>query len=184
MASQIYISEETTLLDIEESHAAELYELTDTNRTYLREWLPWLDYVSKESDTLEFIKKSISQREDSKGPIFVISHKNKLGGVVGFNSIDNSNRTGEIGYWLSEALQGKAIITSSCKALIKLGFEDYNLNRIQIAAAEHNTKSRSIPERLGFKYEGLLRNRECLYGTYVSHAMYSILKDEYTSLND
>ncbi len=183
MTSQIKISEETALLQIEESHAAELYKLTDTNRIYLREWLPWLDHVTKESDTLAFIKKTIKQREDALGPIFVISHKNKLGGVVGFNWIDNSNRAGEIGYWLSQDLQGKGIMTSSCKALIKLGFDEFNLNCIQIPAAEHNTKSRSIPERLGFKFEGLLRNRECLYDRFVNHAMYSIIKDEYTSMN-
>ena len=79
---------------------------------------------------------------------------------------------GEIGYWLSEDLQGKGIVTQSCKALIKLGFEVFNFNRIQIPAAEENYKSRSVSERLGFKFEGIIREREYLYGKFVNHAMY------------
>lgn len=156
-----------------------MFELTNINRERLRQWLPWLDYVKIESDTLKFIEKAIVQNENSLGATFVILHKNIVGGVIAFHPLNKTNNIGEIGYWLSKDLEGKGIITLSCKALIKLGFESYNLNRIQIAVAENNYKSRSVPERLGFKYEGIIRDRECLYGNYVNHAMYSILKNEY-----
>ena len=35
-------------------HAVDLFYLTDTNRTYLREWLPGLDAVVEPADTLGF----------------------------------------------------------------------------------------------------------------------------------
>ncbi|RKZ11148.1 GNAT family N-acetyltransferase [Candidatus Fermentibacteria bacterium] len=180
MNKEINISKEASLCYIEQLHAKELFELTDINREYLKQWLPWLDYVKSESDTLKFIKKAIAQNENSLGPTFVILYKNRIGGVIGYHPFDNLNKIGEIGYWLSQSLQGKGIITLSCKALIKLGFEMYRLNRIQIPAAENNGRSRLVPERLGFKYEGMIREREFLYGKYVNHAMYSILKSEYS----
>ena len=53
------------------------------------------------------------------------------------------------------------------------------MQRLQIPAAENNLKSRSVPERLGLKFEGILRNRQNLYGKLINHAMYSMTKDEY-----
>ena len=52
-------------------------------------------------------------------------------------------------------------------------------NRIQIAAGTENLESRAIPERLGFKFEGVLRARENLYGTFIDHAMYALLRSEF-----
>jgi ribosomal-protein-serine acetyltransferase len=39
-----------------------------------------------------------------------------------------------------------------------------------------NTKSRAVPERLGFVQEGILHDAEWLYDHYVDLVIYSILK--------
>ena len=69
-------------------------------------------------------------------------------------------------------------MTLSVKALVEVGFRDYGLNRIEIACATGNARSRAIPERLKFKLEGVLREHEYLYGRYVDHAIYSMLASE------
>ncbi|HEY7883619.1 MAG TPA: GNAT family protein [Cellvibrionaceae bacterium] len=53
------------------------------------------------------------------------------------------------------------------------------MNRIEIACATENIKSRTIAERLGFSLEGVSREREFLYRKYVDHAIYSLLATEY-----
>jgi ribosomal-protein-serine acetyltransferase len=103
-------------------------------------------------------------------------------GVCGFHPFDITNKIGGIGYWLSRAYSGKGIMTLSVKALVEVGFRDYGLNRIEITCATGNARSRAIPERLEFKFEGVLREREFLYGRYVDHAIYSMLASEF-SLN-
>ena len=85
-------------------------------------------------------------------------------GMAGFHPFDLSNQCAEIGYWLSENEQGQGIITKCCEVLISQAFETYAMQRLQIPAAENNLKSRSVPERLGLKFEGILRNKENLYG--------------------
>jgi ribosomal-protein-serine acetyltransferase len=52
------------------------------------------------------------------------------------------------------------------------------LNRIEIAAAVGNVRSRAIPERLGFKLDGVLRERENVNGVMLDHAVYSQLRRE------
>ena len=179
MKDIITISPEISLRRLELIDADELFLLTDENRTYLRQWLPWLDFVNQPEDTKAFIQTTITQYENNLGSQFAIISQNKIIGVIGFHPIDQANHIAEIGYWLAEKCQGRGIITESCKTLIKQAFGSLNINRVQIPAAERNSKSRSIPERLGLKFEGVIRDKENLYGVFVNHAMYSMLKSEY-----
>jgi hypothetical protein len=46
-------------------------------------------------------------------------------------------------------------------------------------AAIENSRSRAIPERLGLKKEGIIRDAEWLYDHYVDHMLYTLLKSEW-----
>lgn len=159
--------------------AAELFSLTDANRAYLRRWLPWVDLVTSEDDSRSFIAAATAQREEGRGPTFGIVCDAALAGVVGFLPVDRVNRIGEIGYWLVPAEQGRGVMTQCCRFVVRYGFLTLDLNRIQIAAGTENLVSRAIPERLGFQFEGILRARESLYGAFIDHAMYSLLRSEF-----
>ena len=66
----------------------------------------------------------------------------------------------------------------SNRALARLGFGELNLNRITLAAAIDNYRSRAVAERLGFVLEGTLRVAEWINDHLVDHALYSLLKRE------
>jgi len=72
-------------------------------------------------------------------------------------------------------------VTEAVKELLNIGFGELRLNKIEIRCAEKNSKSRAIPERLGFTYEATLRQRELLYTKYVDHVVYSMLASEYNA---
>lgn len=161
---------------IQATDAEELFALTESNRTYLRTWLPWLDWVTKVADTQKFIQSSLQQFADNKGFVAVIRYEGSIAGVIGYNEIDWQNQVGYIGYWLAESYQGQGIITTSCQAIIDYGFFKLNLNRLVIACASQNRRSRAIPERLGFVHEGTARDAEWLYNHFVDHEIYALLK--------
>ena len=173
------IDDSTALRIVRKEDARELFAVTDANREYLRAWLPWVDVVRVEADTLSFIDVTIAQRAASRGPTFSILHEGAIVGIIGFRPIDRVNRVGEIGYWLSAGAQGRGIMTGCCRFLVRYAFLTLDLNRVEIAAAVENARSRAIPERLGFKLEGVLRARENVYGKFLDHAMYSQLRHEF-----
>ncbi len=176
------IDPSTALRVLHEDDARELYFLTDDNRAHLRRWLPWLDVVTREADTRAYLKATMKQRKEGRGPVFGILNDGALAGVIGFLPIDRVNRVGEIGYWLAEDRQGRGMMTQCCHFVVRYGFLTLDLNRIQIAAATENLKSRAIPERLGFRLEGIMRARENLYGRFVDHAVYALLRTEFDAV--
>ncbi len=174
----------TALRVLRDDDAAELFALTDSNRAYLRRWLPWVDLVTSVDDSRSFLESVAGQREQGRGPTFGIVCNGALAGIVGFLPVDHVNRIGEIGYWLVPRAQGRGVMTECCRFVVRYGFLTLDLNRVQIAAGTENRASRAVPERLGFKFEGILRARENLYGTFIDHAMYSLLRSEFDAAGE
>ncbi len=158
--------------------AGELFALVDRNRSYLRQWLPWVDLNTSCEDSAVFIQSTLDQKAAGRGPQFAIVDSGELCGICGFHPLDRRNRAGDIGYWLSEEASGRGIMTQAVRSVVGIGFKVLELNLIQIACAVGNVKSRAIPERLGFVFEGVLRQRELLNDCYVDHAVYSMLASE------
>ena len=152
--------------------ANDLFCLVDTNREYLKNWLPWLDYNTSVSDYESFITKSLQDYANRKSMVFVIIHEDKICGVCGFNSFNNTIKAGYIGYWIARQYQGKGLITKSCQELETIGFQKLNLNKIEIHAATDNYKSRNVAIRLGYIHTGKLLAAEWLYSKYVDHEIY------------
>ena len=174
------IDDSTALRALRKEDAAELFALTDANRKHLRTWLPWVDVVLAEADAAAFIETAIAQREAGRGPTFAVLRDGAIAGIVGFmRPIDRVNRVGEISYWLAADAQGRGTMTECCRFLVRYAFLTLDLNRVEIGAATGNRRSRAIPERLGFKLDGVLREREQLYGAFVDQALYSQLRSEF-----
>ena len=157
-------------------YAKELFELTNRNRDFLKRWLPWLDTVREISDTKKFIELQLLRFQQGEALHVTIFYQDRIAGVVGYNQIDRANNIGYIGYWLGQEYNKKGIMTKSVRDLIEIGYSYYSLNRIDIRCAVENSRSRAIPERLGFKNEGVIRNAEKVYGKYLNHVIYGLLK--------
>jgi len=99
-------------------YAEELFELTDRNRAFLRQWLPWLDTVTKPSDTREFIEAQLLRFQRGEALHVTIFYRDKIAGVLGYNRIDQVNGIGRVGYWPAQEYNGKGIMTESVKDLI------------------------------------------------------------------
>ncbi|MBH5317262.1 GNAT family N-acetyltransferase [Paenibacillus sp. GSMTC-2017] len=173
------IDEDLSLKLIGLRDGEKVFELINKSRNYLREWLSWLDTTTKLEDTAAYIKLCLKGFAENNSLHTVILFRGEIVGVAGFNSINWSNKTAYIGYWLGEEFQGNGIMTKVAKALSEYAFSELNLNKVEIRVAVGNKKSSSIPERLNFVNEGRIRQAEWLYDHYVDHIVYGILVEEW-----
>ena len=172
----IPVNNEIHLEILSESHALLIFATIDSQREYLRKWLPFIDASKKVEDTLFFIRQTANSPD--KDTTYVIFYQNEFAGLAGLKATDYANKRTEIGYWLSESLQGKGIVTSVCKKLIAIAFGEMGMNRVQIRMAVENEKSCAVAKRLGFTFEGIESDGELLLSGFTDIRVYSLLKRE------
>lgn len=89
----------------------------------------------------------------------------------------------EMGYDLQKEHWGKGIMSEAMRAVIDFGFERMRLTRMEAFVFLHNKRSWSMLEGLGFKREGLLRNRGVTHDGVVSDdTLYSMIRSDWEEL--
>jgi ribosomal-protein-serine acetyltransferase len=165
---------------LEESDARELYALVDRNRKHLEPWLPWVPATTGPPAILDFIRVTRRQLADNDGiQLAIVDARGAIAGVVGFHRVDWANRATSIGYWLAADRQGRGLMTAAVRALVDHAFDVWGLHRVEIAAAVGNTRSRAVPERLGFRAEGVRRDAERHGDRYLDLVVYAMLAPDW-----
>ncbi len=172
------IDEEIVLGLLEDRHAELLYRLADQNREHLGRWLPWAWEASVENQRA-FILRALRQFAANDGFQAGIWYRGVLVGGAGLRYIDWPAGTTELGYWLDTRTEGKGVVTRVVRGLCRLLFEDHGLNRVEIRCDPANRRSCAVPERLGFKREGVLRQVGTNRGVLFDHVVYGLLADEW-----
>lgn len=162
-----------------QSHGQELYRLVDSNRSHLKRWLSFVDDYQSVDTALEFIARFREMRERDSGVAIGVWFSERMVGVVTYDYIDWNNRATRLGYWLGKSSERQGIMTRTCKALTNLAFNKIGLNRVEIWCASSNTRCRRVPERLGYKQEGVFRQRELVADKFLDMVSYSILAGEW-----
>lgn len=168
---------------LEAEDAPELYALIEANREHLERWMPW----AAEQDlggTERFIAEAEEQLVGENGFQAKVEPEGEIVGVVGFHKIDWVNRNTSLGYWLSASAQRRGTMTTVVRAVLDHAFYEWELHRVEIDCAPENRRSRAIPERLGFREEGLLREAELVGGRYLDSVVYGMLAEEWGRISD
>jgi len=157
--------------------AHELHALIERNRARLARWIHWAHDQTLQ-DTLAFIGRARAKEQEGSGLSRGIVAVGCLAGVVGI-TVDRTNRSAALGYWLDEASEGKGVMTAAVAALADDGFERYRLMRVEVRADVDNRASRAVAERLGFQLEGVMRQSYHVVGErYSDDAVYSLLASD------
>ncbi len=176
----IPVDENTKLSFNQASHAAALFAVVDSNRAHLSRFLPWVPNMLSVEDMERYLLNCEKLNREGLDTSFNIFHHGEIVGRIGLSYINKTNRSANIGYWLAEEAQGSGLISKAVKKILVLGFEQLHLNRIEIKAATTNERSKAIPEKLGFVFEGILREAEWVNHEPLDLMLYSLLRSEWT----
>lgn len=145
----------------EPADAERLKTSIDESLEHLLPWMPWAKHepesVKTKRDRLRKYRGKFDLGIDYTFGIFCKEEKTLIGSTGLHNRLDDNAR--EIGYWINANYVKQGYATEAVKALIKVGFEIEQLDRIEIRCAPSNTASQGIPKRLGFLHKGTLKNR-------------------------
>ncbi|MDH5460698.1 MAG: GNAT family N-acetyltransferase [Candidatus Bathyarchaeota archaeon] len=135
-----------------------------------------------EAATEELELYCIRPFKENRGIRWGIARKGneELIGTCGYYDWNKTSRRAEVGYDLEPAHWGESIMTEALRAVLRYGFEEMALNRIQAIIDSENMRSIKLVERLGFRKEGVLRQNSYFRGKFRDEVCFSLLKEEWT----
>ena len=156
-------------MDVKVTHGIYLAQITEADKPSLLKYISDPDiykntlkipYPYKEEDADFWINLV----EESKIKERILKHwaikneNDELIGGIGFHSkYGRHSHKDEIGYWLGKPFWNKGIMTDVVKKACKIGFEEFNLTRIEVIVFNRNTASKKVLYKAGFVLEGTLR---------------------------
>jgi RimJ/RimL family protein N-acetyltransferase len=110
---------------------------------------------------------AIERREDGR-----------LIGSCGFVSEAGERKSAEIGYWLGKPYWGKAYAVEAARVLVRYGFEQMGLERVEAKCFLENRAGQRVIEKLGMKFEGADRS-EMIKGEYPELRVYAVARQDW-----
>ena len=118
------------------------------------------------------------ERGDFGGWGLVLKASGAFVGTCGLEAAPEHARA-ELGYVLSREHWGRGFMPEAVRRVIRYCFERMDLNRVEARCIAENKASSRVMEKAGMSYEGTLRGREYIKGSYKDMKIYSILRREY-----
>jgi RimJ/RimL family protein N-acetyltransferase len=149
-------------------------------------WNLWYTSVPTPDGVHAEIERRLSlQGQYSMLPFAVIENvTNKAVGMTNYMNVDSQNRRLEIGgTWYRKRVQRTRINTECKLLLLRHAFESLNCIAVEFRTHFFNQPSRRAIERLGAKFDGVLRNHLVgADGTIRDTCVYSIIASEWPTV--
>jgi RimJ/RimL family protein N-acetyltransferase len=109
-------------------------------------------------------------------PLSIVRRSDRaLVGGVGLHQLREEAACAEVGYWVGRPFRGQGYATEAVDLLLRAGFDRLGLHRIEALVFPRNAASRRVLARLGFRYEGRIRDEARKDGRWYSTLLFSRL---------
>ncbi|MDR2918417.1 MAG: GNAT family N-acetyltransferase [Tannerella sp.] len=174
LESERLVLQEITWDDIENIHA--LYSCPEVDE-YNTLGIP--ENIEK---TKEIIRSTIEAQEEENRKLYgwkiIRKDSGEFIGMAGFTLSANRFKLGEISYELLPSQWGQGYATEVAKTLIKTGFKEFNLHKVEAGVATENIRSIKVLEKAGMTREGLRRKILPIRGEWKDNYHYAIVEDD------
>jgi ribosomal-protein-alanine N-acetyltransferase len=110
------------------------------------------------------------------------------GSLIGEVSLGNVQRgpfqSAFVGYWIDALHAGQGLVPEGVAVILRYGFEELRLHRIEAAIVPRNRASRRVAEKLGLRDEGLSVRFLQIRGVWEDHVRYAITSEEWDARRD
>ena len=144
--------------------AAERQDAIEESREHLRPWEPeQADAFRSLDETRDWIVRCTARwllRERFSIGLWHLRTQRYLGGLA-LNPREPdgwSVPAFSLGYWIRPSEEGNGYVTEAVRLLTDYAFDVMQAQRVEITCDARNARSAAVARRLGFVYEGTLRN--------------------------
>jgi RimJ/RimL family protein N-acetyltransferase len=132
----------------------------------------------------EIARRQALQASGAMLPFTVFDAEGKIAGMTTYMNVDAANRRVEIGStWYAKRVQRTALNTQCKLLLLQHAFEKLDCIAVEFRTHFFNHQSRRGIERLGAKYDGIIRNHQIApNGTLRDTVVYSIIASEWPTV--
>jgi [ribosomal protein S5]-alanine N-acetyltransferase len=116
---------------------------------------------------------------------FGIFTDGRFAGEINVNSIHRGAfQSAYVGYWIDEARAGQGLMPESVVLVLRFGFEQLGLHRMQISIIPRNQPSRRVVEKLDLRNEGIAVRYLEINGVWEDHIRYAMTSEEWDDRGD
>lgn len=156
----------------------DMFEIfSDSNVLKYNNILPHKKIIDTEELFFTFIRDYKYNKAINWGIINL--ENNKLIGICGLYNFDYKFTRAEIRFEVNRAYCKQEYIYKALKEIIKFGFENTPLQRIEAIVNDEDEISKDTLEKLKFKYEGCLRKRFYFNSEFKDKNYFGLLKEEW-----
>jgi ribosomal-protein-alanine N-acetyltransferase len=127
---------------------------------------------------IEQIQARYARRDAIRWGI-TLKGEDRVIGSCGFHHFDVGFHCTETGYELQRAFWRQGIMFEAMSAILSYGFDILELHRIEAVIDMANEQSKGLLLKLGFTYEGNLRQRYFFRGQFGDEHYFGLLRDEW-----
>lgn len=156
-----------------------LFQLIDSSRAFLREFLFWVDETRSVEDVCKItnIFQENWKNQKSFEYVFLDKKSGRLVGAGGIHTLSYDHHYAEFGYYLNQNAVGNGYVTEAVQLLEQQLFKR-GIHRLEIECDVNNQASAAVAQRCGFTEEGILRGVRFAYGSYRDLRMFAKLSLE------
>ena len=178
----ILYTERLDLIEITQNHLSDLFKLFgDENVTQFYNLLP-LKNLKEGQKLIDWFQNRFKDKLGIRWGIALKGQKNIIG-TIGFNNFTKRHRA-NIGYDLQTEHWNKGYATEALNIILKFGFNELELNRIEAEVMQGNVFSEKLLYKLNFTNEGVLRQWMFWNEKHYDMTMFSLLKMDYDRTNN
>ena len=135
-------------------------------------------------DTLDWIRRLQCdyQQRNCLFWCITLAGQQKMIGECTFWNFDAAFQCAELGYELHPAFWRQGLMAEALYSVLDYGFNSLGLHRIEACPYAGNEPSRALLLKLGFQYEGNLRQRHFFRAQFLDQLYFGLLKEEWQKL--
>ncbi|PUZ26277.1 GNAT family N-acetyltransferase [Chitinophaga parva] len=138
--------------------------------------------ITQATELIRFLRQKWRKGQSMRLAI-TLRGQDKLIGTIGLHHIQLHHYKAELGYELLPAYWGQGIMTNALDLLLQYAYGQMDLNRIEAFVEPTNEPSLKLLLRLGFHYEGRLRDNFHEKGRFTDALLYSLLRKDYEQIS-